>query len=366
MLDPALLRPGRLEVHIEIGLPDEAGRLQILNIHTTNMSRHNKLSPDVDLAHLAQEAKNFSGAELEGLVKSASSFALAEGVDPSKGDIKIDPRDIVVTQAHFEMPLREVRPAFGVAEDDLRLLAAGPLLPFSPKFSKIMEMGRTLIDQLSSSPKTTLLSLLLEGCAGSGKSAIAGSLALQTRFPFARVISPHNFVGLYEHQKCAAIKQVFEDAWKTPRSCIVLDDIERLLDYVSLGPHFSNAVLQTLLVLVKKAPPKPDHKIFIIATTGSKTVLDHMDLRPAFNVVKHVPAVTSIAELTAALTLMGAAPTDEDMKHIAPIPNLLPIGIKRLRLLVDMVAASDPISQNTRPKRSFAARFTSCAHDAGF
>lgn len=37
MIDDALLRPGRLEVHVEIGLPDEAGRVQILNIHTQGM-----------------------------------------------------------------------------------------------------------------------------------------------------------------------------------------------------------------------------------------------------------------------------------------------------------------------------------------
>lgn len=37
MIDEALLRPGRLEVHMEIGLPDEAGRLQILNIHTSKV-----------------------------------------------------------------------------------------------------------------------------------------------------------------------------------------------------------------------------------------------------------------------------------------------------------------------------------------
>lgn len=37
MIDDALLRPGRLEVHVEIGLPDEAGRMQILTIHTRGM-----------------------------------------------------------------------------------------------------------------------------------------------------------------------------------------------------------------------------------------------------------------------------------------------------------------------------------------
>ena len=49
MIDEALLRPGRLEVHMEISLPDENGRLQILNIHTSKMRQNNIMERDVDL-----------------------------------------------------------------------------------------------------------------------------------------------------------------------------------------------------------------------------------------------------------------------------------------------------------------------------
>ena len=75
MIDEALLRPGRLEVHMEISLPDEKGRLQILDIHTAKMRTNGVMDHDVDLLELAQLTKNFSGAELSGLVKSATSFA---------------------------------------------------------------------------------------------------------------------------------------------------------------------------------------------------------------------------------------------------------------------------------------------------
>ena len=49
MIDEAMLRPGRLEVHLEIGLPEEAGRLQILQIHTKSMAKNGLLADDVDL-----------------------------------------------------------------------------------------------------------------------------------------------------------------------------------------------------------------------------------------------------------------------------------------------------------------------------
>lgn len=75
MIDEALLRPGRLEVHMEISLPDERGRLQILNIHTAKMRENKVMERDVSLEELANLTKNFSGAEISGLVKSATSFA---------------------------------------------------------------------------------------------------------------------------------------------------------------------------------------------------------------------------------------------------------------------------------------------------
>lgn len=48
MIDEALMRPGRLEVQMEIGLPDENGRVQILNIHTKRMKEYKKIAEDVD------------------------------------------------------------------------------------------------------------------------------------------------------------------------------------------------------------------------------------------------------------------------------------------------------------------------------
>jgi len=76
MIDEALLRPGRLEVQLEISLPDEHGRVQILNIHTAQIKENGKLGEDVDILELAQKTKNFSGAELAGLVRAAGSTAM--------------------------------------------------------------------------------------------------------------------------------------------------------------------------------------------------------------------------------------------------------------------------------------------------
>lgn len=63
-------------------------------------------------------------------------------------------------------------------------------------------------------------------------------------------------VHIQIYQFVLSLFQIFDDAYKSQLSCVVVDDIERLLDYVPIGPRFSNLVLQALLVLLKKPPPK--------------------------------------------------------------------------------------------------------------
>lgn len=75
-------------------------------------------------------------------------------------------------------------------------------------------------------------------------------------FPFFLSVPSPPFLGPLLIPSCFVFFKVFDDAYKSQLSCVVVDDIERLLDYVPIGPRFSNLVLQALLVLLKKPPPK--------------------------------------------------------------------------------------------------------------
>jgi vesicle-fusing ATPase len=120
MIDEALLRPGRLEVLMEVSLPDEHGRYQILNIHTRKMRNNGVMDRDVDLKRLARSTKNFSGAEISGLVKSATSFAFNRHVKVgTMAGISDDVENLLVNADDFANALEEVHPAFGVAEEEL-------------------------------------------------------------------------------------------------------------------------------------------------------------------------------------------------------------------------------------------------------
>jgi transitional endoplasmic reticulum ATPase len=72
LVDPALLRPGRLDELVYVGTPDAKGREHILGIHTARMP----LAKDVDLAAIARQAERFTGADLEDLVRRAGLAAI--------------------------------------------------------------------------------------------------------------------------------------------------------------------------------------------------------------------------------------------------------------------------------------------------
>jgi len=96
MIDPALLRPGRLEKVIYVPPPDEEGRLEILRIHTRNVP----LGRDVDLHELARRTEGYTGADLAALVREAAMHALRESISARH-----------VTMKHFEQALRKVKPS---------------------------------------------------------------------------------------------------------------------------------------------------------------------------------------------------------------------------------------------------------------
>ena len=98
------------------------------------------------------------------------------------------------------------------------------------------------------------------------------------------MISAEDFVGYSEIGKLAKITKIFDDAYKSPLSLIVLDDLERLIEFIHIGPRFSNHLLQALLVLIKKKPQNQERKLFIIGTTSIKSILEELDLVDCFNV----------------------------------------------------------------------------------
>jgi ribosome biogenesis ATPase len=125
MIDPAMLRPGRLDKLLFVPLPPADGRASILRA----LTRKTPLAPGVDLAAVALRCDGFSGADLSSLVREASWAALraiyaAEGAGagadaatvPEPGLGTIAPAALQVTAAHFEEAVQRVQPSVTEAD----------------------------------------------------------------------------------------------------------------------------------------------------------------------------------------------------------------------------------------------------------
>lgn len=95
ILDPALLRPGRFDRHVEVGLPNEESREAIFKVHTKDMP----LADDVDLKELARESDGYVGADIEAVCREAVMLTLRE-----------DPDSEEVYMSEFEKAMKKVKP----------------------------------------------------------------------------------------------------------------------------------------------------------------------------------------------------------------------------------------------------------------
>ncbi|PIO69711.1 ATPase, AAA family, partial [Teladorsagia circumcincta] len=319
MIDEALLRPGRLEVQMEVSLPDEFGRLQILRIHTSRMREYKKLDPEVNLEELAKRTKNFSGAEIEGLVRAAQSSAMNRLVKAG-GKVQLDPDAIdklMINAADFDYALEnDIKPAFGRSDESLEKFLRRGMVVWGSEVTRILEEGARLVEETVNPDAGGFVTAVLAGPPRSGKSFLAAEIARASDFPLIKVVSPGDMVGFSESAKCQCLRKAFADAFRSRLSVLLIDNVERLLDYSPVGPRFSNLVLQALLVLLNEPPPQ-----------GSGHVID-------------VPVLTTPAHIMHVLQESDVFTQRELDKMSNDLQSLLQqqsygIGIKRLLGVID-------------------------------
>jgi vesicle-fusing ATPase len=195
---------------------------------------------------------------------------------------------------------------------------------------------------VATSPKTPLLSILLRGEPGSGKTALSAFLAQRNAetFPYVKMIRPEDYVGYSETNKAIRITKVFEDAYRSPLSIIIIDNIERLLEYVPVVPvRFSSPVLQAIMVLVTRRPEKPGHRLLIIGTTSHPEFLDQVQLAERFDVTRQVPLLEEEAEIASVLAQQEVPIAPRDKEEISK-NCVRPIGVRELLMLIEMARQS--------------------------
>ena len=273
-LDPALRRGGRFDREIEIGVPGEAGRREVLDVHTRRMP----LADDVDVDKLASRTHGFVGADLESLTKEAAMTALRRTRRAGE-----PLGNITISRADFESAMAAVEPSAMreyVAEtpstdfDDV-----GGLDEAKSQLEQAVtwpQMYGPLFDAADTAPSA---GVLLHGPPGTGKTLLARAIAGESEVNFIQVQGPE-LLDRYVGESERAVREVFERARQAAPAIVFFDEIDAIAgDRDSLGSDsgVGDRVVSQLLTELDRLSDNPN--LVVLAATNRRGSLDPALLR---------------------------------------------------------------------------------------
>jgi len=293
-IDSALRRPGRFDREIEIGIPDDEGRFDILSIHTRGMPIDEK----VDLKQISKTTHGFVGADLEVLSKEAAMRSLRRilpEIDLDEEKISSEfLQKIQITSDDFREALKEVKPSalreVQVQIPDVSWDDVGGLDELKEELKEAVEWPIKYKDAYDyvniESPK----GILLHGPPGTGKTLIAKALAKMTESNFISIKGPEllsKWVG--ESEK--GVREIFRKARQAAPCIIFLDEVDALVPRRGSGgsdSHVTENVVSQILTEIDGLEEL--NNVLIIGATNRLDIVDEALLRPGrFDRIIKVP-----------------------------------------------------------------------------
>merc|ERR1712194_100910 len=284
-LDPALRRFGRFDREIDIGVPDEVGRMEILRIHTKNM----KLADDVDLAMVAKDTHGFVGSDMAALCSEAALQCIREKMDII--DIDDDTIDaevldaLAVTNEHFKYAMGHTNPSslretvveipnitwddIGGLEETKKDLQEMILYPIEhpEKFAKF-----------GMSPSK---GVLFYGPPGCGKTLLAKAVANECSSNFVSVKGPE-LLTMWFGESEGNVREIFDKARSAAPCVLFFDELDSIASARGGGGGDAGGagdrVLNQLLTEMDGAGAKKN--LFFIGATNRPDILDEALIRP--------------------------------------------------------------------------------------
>lgn len=281
-IDPALRRPGRFDREIEIGVPSEPDRIDILKIHTRGMP----LAENVVLTALGQQTHGFVGADLAALAREAAIRALRRYLPEINLDVEEIAQEILdrmeVNSEDFRSALRDVSPS-AMREVMLEVSHVtwedvGGLEEAKQEVREAVELpltDRLRFEELGINPPR---GVLLYGPPGTGKTLIAKAVANESGANFIAIRGPQllsKWVGESER----AVRDVFKKARQVAPSIIFFDELDALAPPrgSEMGSHVMETVLNQILTEIDGLEELKD--VVVMGATNQPTLVDPALLR---------------------------------------------------------------------------------------
>ena len=284
-IDPALRRAGRFDREIDIGVPDEVGRMEILRIHTKNM----KLSEDVDLESVAKTTHGFVGSDLKSLCQEAALQCIREKMDLI--DIDDDHIDaevldaMCVTNEHFKFASGQSNPS-SLRETVVEIPNTtwediGGLDDVKANLREMILYPIEHPDKFHKFGMKPSKGVLFYGPPGCGKTLLAKAVANECSSNFISIKGPE-LLTMWFGESEGNVREVFDKARGAAPCVLFFDELDSVGQArgSSMGDAggASDRVLNQLLTEMDGAGAKKN--LFFIGATNRPDILDEALIRP--------------------------------------------------------------------------------------
>lgn len=322
-IDPALRRFGRFDREIDIGVPDEVGRLEVLRIHTKNM----KLAEDVDLEKVSKNTHGYVGSDLAALCTEAALQCIREKMDViDLEDETIDAEilnSMAVSNEHFQTALGTSNPSAlretvvevpDVSWDDI-----GGLENVKRELQETVQYPVEHPEKFEKFGMSPSKGVLFYGPPGCGKTLLAKAIANECQANFISVKGPE-LLTMWFGESEANVREIFDKARQSAPCVLFFDELDSIA--TQRGSSHGDAggaadrVLNQLLTEMDGMTAKKT--VFIIGATNRPDIIDPALLRPGrLDQLIYIPLPDDASRLQIFKACLRKSPVSKDVDLLA-------------------------------------------------
>jgi len=318
-IDAALRRFGRFDREVDIGVPDETGRMEVMRIHTKNM----KLSDDVDLEQVARETHGYVGADLAALCTEAALQCIREKMDVI--DLEDDTIDaevldsMAVSNEHFRTALGSTNPSAlretvvevpNVTWDDI-----GGLDATKRELQETVQYPVMYPEQFAKFGMNPSRGVLFYGPPGCGKTLLAKAIANECQSNFISIKGPE-LLTMWFGESESNVREIFDKARQSAPCVLFFDELDSIArargssggDAGGAGDRVMNQMLTEMDGVGEKK------NVFIIGATNRPDIIDPALMRPGrLDQLVYIPLPDHASRLDILKSCLRKSPVAKDV-----------------------------------------------------
>jgi len=328
-IDPALRRFGRFDRELDIGVPDEIGRLEILQIHTRKM----KLDEDVDLEKVSKSTHGYVGADLAQCCNEAALQCIREKMDVI--DFEDDTIDaevmaqMAVTQRHFDFAVEQGNPSalreMTVEVPIVSWADIGGLERVKAELKETIQYPLEYPEQFEKFGMNPSKGILFYGPPGCGKTLLAKAVANECQANFISIKGPE-LLTMWFGESEANVREVFDKARQSAPCVLFFDELDSIAkargggggDAGGAGDRVINQILTEMDGVGSKK------QVYIVGATNRPDILDPAITRPGrLDQLIYIPLPDEPSRISIINAVLRKSPVDPavDREYIAKITN---------------------------------------------